>query len=56
MVGSGPSIRVLPKAAQPPRPVQPRPAQVGGASSDGAALSVHLEHLKWIPGLHTGNS
>jgi hypothetical protein len=41
IVGSGPSIRVLAKAVEPPRPVQPRPVQprpvqVGGASSSGA--------------------
>ena len=36
IVGSGPNIRVLPKAPEPPRPVQPRPVQVGSAPSSGA--------------------
>ena len=34
--GSGGNIRVLPKAPEPPRAVQPRPMQVGGSSSSSA--------------------
>ncbi len=35
--GSGPGIKVVPAAPTPPQPVQPRPIQVGRASSSSAA-------------------